>query len=56
MKKSMNSDKFKERYFVLERHHLCYYKLEKSRFLVFSSFLEDKNFNLIILSKSEIRM
>jgi hypothetical protein len=56
MKKSMNSDKFKERYFVLERHHLCYYKLEKSRLLVFSSFIEDKNFNLIILSKSEIRM
>ena len=30
MKKSMTTDKFKERYFILERHHLCYFK-EKSK-------------------------
>jgi hypothetical protein len=30
MKKSMNTDKFKERYFILERQHFCFYKPEKS--------------------------
>lgn len=46
-KKSLNSDTFKERWFVLERDHLYYFKSEKNK---------DKNFNLIILLDAHIRL
>lgn len=45
-KKSLNSDTFKERWFVLQQEHLFYYKSEK---------LKDKNFNLIILLDAHLR-
>lgn len=38
---------FKERWFVLERDHLYYFKSEKNK---------DKNFNLIILLDAHIRL
>lgn len=38
MKKSMNTDKFKERYFILERQHFCFYKPEKSNTAFVNSF------------------
>jgi len=38
MKKSMNTDKFKERYFILERQHFCFYKPEKSNLISVNSF------------------
>eukprot|EP00347_Sterkiella_histriomuscorum_P016537 403352814 len=44
-KKSLNSDKFKERQFVLDKDQLFYYKNEKQK---------DKNFNLIMLSNAQI--
>ena len=45
LKKSLNQDNFKERYFVLDRDHLYYFKNEKQR---------EKNFNLILLSNAKI--
>lgn len=46
-KKSLNSEVFKERWFVLERNHLFYFKSEKNK---------DKNFNLIMLLDAHIRL
>lgn len=54
-KKSLNSDKFKERQFVLDKDQLFYYKNEKqSKQHCVLLLIEDKNFNLIMLSNATI--
>mgnify|MGYP000920392167 CR=1 FL=1 len=45
-KKSLNSDKFADRHFVLERDQLFYFKSDKHR---------DRNFNWIILNNATIK-
>jgi hypothetical protein len=46
-KKSLNSDKFKERRFVLDKDQLFYFKNEKTK---------EKNFNIIMLSNASIHI
>jgi hypothetical protein len=57
-KKSLNTDKFKERQFVLDKDQLFYYKNEKQSKYFFSliSLIEDKNFNLIMLGNAQIQI
>jgi hypothetical protein len=57
-KKSLNTDKFKERQFVLDKDQLFYYKNEKQSKCFFSLFyvIEDKNFNLIMLGNAQIQI
>jgi hypothetical protein len=57
-KKSLNTDKFKERQFVLDKDQLFYYKNEKQSKCFFSILcvIEDKNFNLIMLGNAQIQI
>jgi hypothetical protein len=57
-KKSLNKEKFNERQFVLDKYQLFYYKKDKAsksnQFL--NLFLEDQNFNLIMLNNASIQV
>ena len=57
-KKSLNKEKFNERQFVLDKYQLFYYKKDKAskanQFLNPFSFVEDQNFNLIMLNNASI--
>jgi hypothetical protein len=57
-KKSLNTDKFKERQFVLDKDQLFYYKNEKQSkcFFLLLCEIEDKNFNLIMLGNAQIQI
>lgn len=54
-KKSLYSEKFKERQFVLDKDQLFYFKNEKQSKFDADDLVEDKNFNLIMLSNANIR-
>lgn len=57
-KKSLNKEKFNERQFVLDKYQLFYYKKDKAskmiQFLNPVYFIEDQNFNLIMLNNASI--